>query len=56
MEKNILRRLVDAGWETELASACAPRLLPILERAAVCDARPCIIALDGPAASGKTPV
>jgi len=54
MEKNILRRLVDAGWETELASACAPRLLPILERAAVCDARPCIIALDGPAASGKT--
>lgn len=54
MENTILRRLTAAGWEPELASACVPRLIPILEQAAACDARPCIIALDGPAASDKT--
>lgn len=54
MENSILRRLTDAGWAPELASACVPRLIPILERAAACDTRPCVIALDGPAASGKT--
>lgn len=52
--EDLLRRLMDAGWEPELASACVPRLIPILECALACSARPCVIALDGPAASGKT--
>ncbi len=30
------------------------RLLPVLKLAAACESRPCVIALDGPAASGKT--
>ena len=30
------------------------RLLPVLKLAAACESRPCVITLDGPAASGKT--
>ena len=52
--EDLLRRLTDAGWEQSLAEACIPRLIPVLERAYACSARPCIIAVDGPAASGKT--
>ena len=52
--KDMLRRLTDAGWEPSLAKACIPRLLPVLERAHACSVCPCVIAVDGPAASGKT--
>ena len=52
--ETILLRLTEAGWAPELASACVPRLLPILQQTAACESRPCVIALDGPAASGKT--
>ena len=53
-KETILLRLAEAGWEQSLAKACIPRLIPILERARACSASPCVIALDGPAASGKT--
>ena len=52
--ETIIRRLVDGGFDPALAKSCAPRLLPILGRAKDCANRPCVIALDGPAASGKT--
>ena len=54
MENTILRSLTEAGWAPELARACVPRLISILKLASACDTRPCVIALDGPAASGKT--
>ena len=52
--ETIIRRLTDAGFDSVLAEACVPRLLPVLERAQACEKHPCVIALDGPAASGKT--
>ena len=52
--ETIIRRLTDAGFDPVLAEACAPRLLPVLEQVKTCEKRPCVIALDGPAASGKT--
>ena len=52
--ETIIRRLVGAGFDPLLAEVCAPRLLPVLERANAYEKHPCVIALDGPAASGKT--
>lgn len=53
--ETITRRLLDAGYPPAMANCCAARLLPVLERAALCPAEEvCVIALDGPAASGKT--
>ena len=50
----ILQRLMDAGFDPELSAACASRLLPILEKVSDSHNAPFVIALDGPAASGKT--
>ena len=52
--ETIIRRLVGAGFDPALAESCAHRLLRVLERAKDCGTRPCVIALDGPAASGQT--
>lgn len=53
--ETIARRLTEAGYTENMADCCAGRLLPVLEQAALCTGEGVrVIALDGPAASGKT--